>query len=665
MPENSLTDIKNHNEEKKNKKYTYNKKSQAKSVAGRQNNKNNKPKNKKNTTKKQKKVQEMLFPEIIEETTLKETKKQEKPINRKKNYGKGKKQSGSGQNKKSSKKENNKNKKVNTEKVRIYFLGGINEVGKNMTLYEYGDDMFIVDCGLAFPDQDMPGIDLVIPDFSFVEKNAEKIKGVVITHGHEDHIGALAYLLKTVNVPVYSTRLTIGLIEGKLREHEILRKCTLKTVSPGDEIQLGKFKIEFIHVNHSIPDAVALAVKSPAGVIVQTGDFKIDCTPIDGSMIDIARFSELGKEGVLAYLADSTNAERPGFTESERKVGESFELLFRKAGRKRIIVATFASNIHRVQQIIDVAQSLGRKVALSGRSLENVVAIGAQLGYLKVPENILISIDMINKYSPEELVLITTGSQGEPMSALTRMAFSDHRKVSITPNDYIIISANPIPGNEKMVSNVVNELMRLGAEVIYEKMYDVHVSGHACQEELKIMLGIIKPRYFIPVHGEQKHLRKHAKLGENMGIDKKNIMVVENGFAVEISEEKMIKADTVTAGRVFVDGSGVGDVGSVVLRDRKHLSSDGLIIIVATIDSVSGEILSGPDVVSRGFVYVKEAEDLMEDARSVAYSTLYMFQKRNVREWNSIKNRLKDDVSRLMYEKTKRSPMVLPIIMEV
>lgn len=562
------------------------------------------------------------------------------------------------------KKKSNK-MKINNEKVKISFLGGINEVGKNMTLYEYGDDMFIVDCGLAFPDQDMPGVDIVIPDFTYIEKNSEKIRGVVITHGHEDHIGALAYLLKTVNTPVFGTRLSIGLIEGKLKEHNMLGKVILKTVEPGDEIALGKFNVEFIHVNHSIPDAVGLAIKSPAGVIVQTGDFKIDCTPIDGGMIDIARFSELGSQGVLALLSDSTNAERPGFTESEKIVGESFERLFRRAGQRRIIVATFASNIHRVQQIIDVAESLGRKVALSGRSLENVVSIGAQLGYLKVPDNILISIDMINRYSPEQLVLITTGSQGEPMSALTRMAFSDHRKVSITPNDYVIISANPIPGNEKTVGNVINELMRLGAEVVYEKMYDVHVSGHACQEELKIMLGIVKPKYFIPVHGEQKHLQKHAKLGENMGIDKKNIMIVENGCVLELSEGEIKKLENVQAGQVFVDGSGVGDVGSIVIRDRKHLSNDGLIIVVATIDSATGEILSGPDVVSRGFVYVRESEELMNEARDIAYESLSKCQTRHIHEWNMIKSRIRDDVSKLMYERTKRSPMILPIIMEV
>ncbi len=556
-------------------------------------------------------------------------------------------------------------RKKQEEKIRVYFLGGINEVGKNMTVYEYGDDMVIVDCGLAFPDRDMPGIDLVIPDFSFIEKNAGRIKGIVITHGHEDHIGALAYLLKTVNIPVFGTRLTIGLIEGKLEEHRMLSKAKLQTVEPGDEIRLGAFKIEFIHVNHSIPDAVGLAVKTPAGVIIQTGDFKIDCTPIDGGMIDIARFSELGRNGVLALLSDSTNAERPGFTESEKKVGESFELLFRKAGHRRIIVATFASNVHRVQQIMDVAKSLDRKVALSGRSLENVVNIGTKLGYLHVPEDILISIDEINEYTPEQLVLITTGSQGEPMSALTRMAFSDHRKVFISPNDYVIISANPIPGNERTVGNVINELMMLGAEVVYEKMYDVHVSGHACQEELKMMLGICKPKYFIPVHGERKHLQKHAKLAENMGMPKDRIMLVENGSALEISDEAIKMREKVTAGKILVDGTGVGDVGSVVIRDRKILANDGLIIVVATIDSYSGEIISGPDIVSRGFVYVKESEELIENARRVAYNTLIECQRRNIREWNNVKSRVSADVSKLMYEKTKRSPMVLPILMEV
>ena len=549
--------------------------------------------------------------------------------------------------------------------VKIAFLGGLNEVGKNMTLYEYGDDMFLVDCGLAFPDQDMPGVDLVIPDFTYLERNADKIRGIVITHGHEDHIGGLAYLMKTLNIPIYATRLTIGLIQGKFKEHGLLNTTSLNVVKPGDHIPFGGFDVGLIHVNHSIPDAVALAIRSKAGTIVQTGDFKIDTTPIDGEMIDLARFAEIGREGVLCLLSDSTNAERPGYTESERKVGESFERLFAKAGNRRLIVATFASNIHRVQQIIDVAQSLGRKVALSGRSLENVVAIGTELGYLHVPDGLLVSIDMVNRYPAEQMVIITTGSQGEPMSALTRMAFSDHRKVSICPNDCVIISANPIPGNEKTVSKVVNELMKLGAEVVYEKMYDVHVSGHACQEEQKLMLGIIKPKYFIPVHGEQKHLNKHAGLALSMGMDPKNILIADNGVEVSMSEKEFRVSGNVPSGRVFVDGYGVGDVGSIVLRDRKHLAQDGLIIVVATIESKTGEVLSGPDVVSRGFVYVRESEELIEDACKVAQRILEDCAVHHVHDWSSIKLKLRDEVSHLMYERTKRSPMILPILMEV
>ena len=549
--------------------------------------------------------------------------------------------------------------------VKIAFLGGLNEVGKNITLYEYGNDMFLVDCGLAFPDQDMPGVDLVIPDFTYLERNADKIRGIVITHGHEDHIGGLAYLMKTLNIPIYATRLTIGLIQGKFKEHGLLNTTSLNVVKPGDHISFGAFDVELIHVNHSIPDAVALAIRCKAGTIIQTGDFKIDTTPIDGEMIDLARFAEIGKEGVLCLLSDSTNAERPGFTESERKVGESFQRLFAKAGNRRLIVASFASNVHRVQQIIDVAQSLGRKVALSGRSLENVVAIGTELGYLHVPDGLLVSIDMVNRYPADQMVIITTGSQGEPMTALTRMAFSDHRKVSICPNDYVIISANPIPGNEKTVSKVVNELMKLGAEVVYEKMYDVHVSGHACQEEQKLMLGIIKPKYFIPVHGEQKHLRKHAGLALSMGMDPKNILIADNGVEVSLSEKEFRVSGNVPSGRVFVDGYGVGDVGSIVLRDRKHLAQDGLIIVVATIDSKTGELLSGPDVVSRGFVYVRESEELIEDACKVAQRILEDCAAHNVHDWSSIKLKLRDEVSHLMYERTKRSPMILPILMEV
>lgn len=551
------------------------------------------------------------------------------------------------------------------ESVRIAFLGGMNEIGKNMTLYQYKEDMFIVDCGLAFPNTDLPGVDLVIPDFSYVESNADKIKGVLVTHGHEDHIGGLAYLLKKVNVPIYATKLTIGLIEGKLREHGLLNSTKLVEIKPRDNITLGAFNIEFIHVNHSIPDAVGLAVKCPAGVIIQTGDFKIDTTPVDGDMIDLTRFAEYGKKGVLALLSDSTNAERPGYTMSEKTVGESFEQLFRKAKNKRIVVATFASNIHRVQQIIDVAQSRGRKVAVIGRSLENLVQVGQDLGYLNVPENLLISIDSIKNYPDDKLVIITTGSQGEPMSALTRIAFGEHRKVSIGPNDYVIISATPIPGNEKMVGNVVNELMKRGVDVIYEKMYEVHVSGHACQEELKLMMGLIKPQYFIPVHGEQKHLQKHANLAMNMGIDAKNIYIGTIGDQVTLSKSQLKKTDTVPAGEIYVDGLGVGDVGNVVLNDRKHLSQDGIIIIVATIDSQSGDVVSGPDIVSRGFVYVRENEDLMNKARDLACHVIYDYYDTRGRDWNTVKQKLRDEVSHLMYEKTKRSPMILPILMEI
>lgn len=558
-----------------------------------------------------------------------------------------------------------KQKKKAALSIKIAFLGGLNEVGKNITLFQYKDDILLIDSGLAFPDEDMPGIDLVIPDFTYLEKNADKIKGICITHGHEDHIGSLAYLLKKVNIPVYSTRLTNGLIEGKLKEHGILNSTKLNVVKAGDSVNIGEFTVEFIHVNHSIPDAVGFAIKCDGGTVVHTGDFKIDTTPIDGGMIDLARFAELGKEGVLCMMADSTNAERPGYTESESKVGASFELLFRKADKRRIIVATFASNIHRVQQIINVASQLGRKVALSGRSLENVVAVAAELGYLKVPDGILVKLDMINRYSDHEIVLITTGSQGEPMSALTRMAFSDHRKVAIGPNDYVIISATPIPGNEKTVSRVVNELMKLGAEVVYEKMYDVHVSGHACREELKIMLGIVKPQYFVPVHGEQKHLLKHAQLAESVGIPSKNIVIADNGVMLEVSAESIRKAGAVPAGKVFVDGYGVGDVGSVVLKDRKHLAEDGIIIVVASIDTVSQELVSGPDIVSRGFVFVKENEALIGEAKETAYNAIMRCFDRNIYDWGTIKSRVRDEVSRLMYERTKRSPMILPILMEI
>ena len=555
--------------------------------------------------------------------------------------------------------------KAEPKPIKVSFLGGLNEVGKNMTLFEYGEDMFLVDCGLAFPDQDMLGVDLVLPDFTYVERNADRIRGIVITHGHEDHIGGLPYLLKVLNVPVYGTKLTIGLIQGKLREHGLLNSASLNVIKPGDVITLGGFTVEAIHVNHSIPDARGLAIRCEGGTIVHTGDFKIDTTPIDGGMMDLGRLAEIGQEGVLCLMSDSTNAERPGFTESERKVGESFETLFRKAGNNRIIVATFSSNIHRVQQIMNVAASLGRKVALVGRSLENVVSISAELGYLNIPEGIVIDINMINRYPADKLVIITTGSQGEPMSALTRMAFSDHRKVEIHPNDYVIISATPIPGNEKTVSRVVNELMKLGADVVYEKMYEVHVSGHACQEELKMIMGIVKPKYFIPVHGELKHLRKHAGLALSMGIPKENILIADNGRVAEISKKALRCTSTVPAGRVFVDGYGVGDVGSVVLRDRKHLAQDGLVVVAVCIDRESGMIVSGPDVVTRGFVYVKESEELINAAREVAVEAIEAQTDGGYFDWNSIKASLRDEISHLMYERTKRSPMILPVIMEV
>ena len=555
--------------------------------------------------------------------------------------------------------------KAEPKPIKISFLGGLNEVGKNMTLFEYGEDMFLVDCGLAFPDQDMLGVDLVLPDFTYVERNADRIRGIVITHGHEDHIGGLPYLLKVLNVPVYGTNLTIGLIQGKLREHGLLNSATLNVIKPGDVITLGGFTVEAIHVNHSIPDALGLAIRCEGGTVVHTGDFKIDTTPIDGGMMDLGRLAEIGQEGVLCLMSDSTNAERPGFTESERKVGESFETLFRRAGNNRIIVATFSSNIHRVQQIMNVAESLGRKVALVGRSLENVVNISAELGYLNIPEGIVIDINMINRYPADKLVIITTGSQGEPMSALTRMAFSDHRKVEIHPNDYVIISATPIHGNEKTVSRVVNELMKLGADVVYERMYDVHVSGHACQEELKMIMGIVKPKYFIPVHGELKHLRKHAGLALNVGIPKENILIADNGRVAEISKKALKCTSTVPAGRVFVDGYGVGDVGSVVLRDRKHLAQDGLVIVAVCIDRENGEIVSGPDVVTRGFVYVKESEELINAAREVAVRAIEAQTDGGYFDWNSIKASLRDEISHLMYERTKRSPMILPVIMEV
>ncbi len=557
-----------------------------------------------------------------------------------------------------------RSKKAQKPPIKVYFLGGLNEIGKNFTLYECQGDMVIVDCGLSFPDEDMPGVDSVIPDFAFVEKNRERIRGVVITHGHEDHIGAVPYLMKKLNVPVYGTALTIGLIEGKLKEHN-LSSANLHVTPAGSHIQLGCMDVELIHVNHSIADAVALAIHSPAGTIVHTGDFKIDMTPAEGAMIDLCRFAELGKEGVLALLADSTNAERPGYTQTEQTVNNSLDALFMRAEGKRIIVATFASSISRVQMIINCAVKYGRKVALSGRSMVNVMGIASELGYLHIPDGVLIDLNLINRYEPGQLVLITTGSQGEPMSALTRMAFSDHRQVAINPNDFIIISARPIPGNEKTVGAVVDELLKQDCTVIYESMYDVHVSGHACQEELKMMQALTKPKYFIPVHGEQKHLRKHAGLAMAMGMPRENIFIGDIGNVLELSEEHMKQLPDVPAGDVLVDGLGVGDVGSIVLRDRKHLSEDGLIVAVCSIDAQSGKVVSGPDIVSRGFVYVRESEALMDEARDLVYNTLEECAREHVRDWSGMKQRIKDELSRFLYQKTRRSPMILPIIMEV
>lgn len=548
--------------------------------------------------------------------------------------------------------------------VRIIPLGGLNEIGKNMTVYECGNDMFIVDCGLAFPDETMLGIDIVIPDFTYVVQNKEKIRGVFITHGHEDHIGGIPYLMKEIDAPLYATKLTLGLIKNKLKEHGLSNQVKMMEVKPGDTIKAGCMSVEFIRVNHSIPDACALAIHTPAGVIVQTGDFKVDYTPIEGGVIDLGRFGELGSEGVLALLPDSTNIEMPGSTPSERTVGESFNKLFQMAGDRRIIIATFASNIHRIQQIIDYAVKYDKKVSVSGRSMVNVVATAIELGYLKVPSGILVDIDVANRLPFNEVVLITTGSQGEPLSALSRMAMSEHRKVKVTPNDFIIISARPIPGNEKFVNRVVNELMRLGAEVIYEKMYEVHVSGHACQDEQKLMMALTKPQYILPVHGEYKHLRKYSIVAKQMGIDENHVIIPAIGQVLETDGESFRFGGEVPSGAVMVDGLGVGDVGSIVLRDRKHLAEDGLIVVVAAINAKNKRIVSGPDIISRGFVYVREAEDMINGARDVAKAALEESIGSGVRDWTTLKNRMKDEVSRYVYNKTKRSPMVLTVIQE-
>lgn len=548
--------------------------------------------------------------------------------------------------------------------LKIIPLGGLHEIGKNITVFEYENDIIIVDCGLAFPEDDMLGVDLVIPDISYLEKNKDKIRALIITHGHEDHIGAIPYLLKKINVPIYATRLTCGLIRNKLEEHKLVKSTKLIEVKQGEVVKAGKFSVEFIRSSHSIPDSVALAIKSPAGTVIHTGDFKIDYTPIDGQIMDFGRLAELGNEGVLALMSDSTNSERKGYTMSERTVGDVFERLFQGC-RKRIVVATFASNVHRVQQIVNCAVRYNRKIAVCGRSMINMINTARELDYIKVPDNVFIDIDMIKNYTDDQLVIITTGSQGEPMSALTRMASGEHRKVQITPNDLIIISANPIPGNEKLVSKVIDDLMQIGAEVIYSSLEDVHVSGHACQEEQKLMISLVRPKYFLPVHGEYRQLKAHAETAEEMGIDKDNIFMLTNGRVLEMSQEEAKFTTSVQSGRVLVDGLGVGDVGNIVLRDRQHLSQDGLIIIVMTMDSATGEIVAGPDVISRGFVYVRESENLMDNVKAVIRNEIEKCERNHITDWSTIKANLRDNLKDYIAQKTKRNPMILPIIMEV
>ena len=550
------------------------------------------------------------------------------------------------------------------EKLKIISLGGLNEIGKNLTVYEYGGDIVVVDCGMGFPDDDMYGIDVVIPDVSYLIKNQNKVRGIFITHGHEDHIGALPYVLRSLNAPIYATRMSAGLIRLKLEEHRLLDKTKIITCEAGDVIKAGKFTVEFIHVNHSIADAVAFAIKCPVGTCVHTGDFKIDATPIQGGMIDLARLGQLGNEGVLALLADSTNVERPGYTRSERSVGNSFDALF-KGCEERIIVTTFASNVDRLQQIIDVAARYGRRVAVTGRSMENAMKVSTELGYMNIPDGVLMDLNQIKSLPKNRVCIITTGSQGETMSALSRMAFSTHRQVDILPGDRIIISASAIPGNEHSIGNVINELYRKGAEVLNERELARHVSGHACQEELKIIHALVKPKFFIPVHGEQRMLQTHAKLAREMGMDSNHILISDIGRVMELTQNSARLAGTVTAGQVFVDGLGVGDVGSVVLRDRRHLAQDGMIVVVMSMSGEDGSLVSGPDLITRGFVYVKESEGLMEELRQVALEAINSVDARYSTDWSAIKGAVKGDLSNYLYKKTKRSPMILPVIMEV
>ena len=550
------------------------------------------------------------------------------------------------------------------EKLKIISLGGLNEIGKNITVYEYGGDMVVVDVGMGFPDDDMYGIDVVIPDFSYLIKNRDRIRAIFLTHGHEDHIGSIPYLLREIQVPIYATRMTAGLVKLKLEEHRLLSKTKLITCEAGETVKAGKFTVEFIHANHSIADAVSFAIKCPVGVCIHTGDFKIDPTPVSGGMMDLARLGQLGKEGVLALLADSTNVERPGFTKSERSVGASFDALFRGC-EERIIVTTFASNVDRMQQIISVAAKYGRKVAVTGRSMENAIKVSTELGYMSIPAGVLVDVNHLKSLPKNKVCIITTGSQGETMSALTRMAFNTHRQVDIQAGDRVIISASAIPGNENAIGNVINELYRKGADVVNEREAPLHVSGHACQDELKIVHALVKPKFFIPVHGEQRHLKIHAKLAREMGMDPKNILISDIGKVMELTPNSARINGTVPAGRVFVDGYGVGDVGSVVLRDRKHLAEDGMIVVVTSMSAEDGSVVSGPDIITRGFVYVKESEGLMEELRGVAINALRECEAEHTTDWSAIKSQLKNDLSGFLYKKTKRNPMILPVIMEV
>jgi len=553
----------------------------------------------------------------------------------------------------------------NDEKLKVILLGGLNEVGKNITVLEYDNDIIVIDCGLGFPDDDMLGVDLVIPDVSYLEKNASRVRGILITHGHEDHIGALPYVLKELNVPVYGTPLTIGILENKLSEHSFDKKPQLNCVNAGDVITLGAFKIEFIHVNHSIADACALAIRTPVGIVYHSGDFKIDLTPIDGEVMDLTRIGEYGREGVLLLLGESTNAERPGYTPSERKVGQTLDGIFMRNTDKRIVIATFSSNVHRVQQIIDTSVQYGRKVVITGRSMLNVVRAAIELGYMDVPEGVLIDTGDINRWPREKITVITTGSQGEPMSALYRMAFSDHNQIELGPNDLIILSSHAIPGNEKLVDRIINELFRRGATVFRDSLVEVHVSGHACQEELKTLMALLRPKYFMPIHGEYKHLVQHRELALQMGIPAENIFISDIGKTLEFSADSVKWGSSVPSGRVLVDGAGVGDVGNIVLRDRRHLSQDGLIVVVATVDIDDMTIISGPDIVSRGFVYVRESEELMEQMKIIARDALEECLDNNISEWTQLKTKIKDDLSKFLYAKTKRKPMILPVVMNV